>query len=767
MNIAVAVLSGFAVAALAPLAYRYARNLAGWLLALAPAALVLYFAGLAPAVWRGEILRSSQEWAPSLGLSLSFRLDGLSLLFSLLITGAGVVVLIYAGGYLAGHRRLGRFYASLLFFMGSMLGVVLADNLILLFIFWELTSISSYLLIGFDSEREKARKSALQALLVTGGGGLALLAGILLLGQAGGSFEISDLVGRAGPVQSHSLYLPLTALILVGAFTKSAQVPFHFWLPAAMEAPAPVSAYLHAATMVKAGVYLLARLSPVLGGTDFWSITVTSVGAITMLTGAVMAIQKSDLKQLLAYSTVSVLGILTFLAGLGTGYAAEAMAAFLVAHCLYKGALFLVAGTVDHETGTRDIERLGGLWKTMPYTAAAGMLASLSMAGLPPMFGFVSKEMLYEAGLRAPMHAVVLTKILVVTAILLFAVAGAVGFRPFYGGSPSTPKRPHEGPPSMWLGPLALASAGLLLGLAPAQMENAVRYVVLAVAPGQPAKVDLSLFHGLNAALLLSAASVLGGLAIYRARSRMARFGEALGLGRWGPARWYETAFSGLNRLAVAQTRLLQGGYLRYYLSTIVGTAVALTGFALVRSGAVPRTSVLGGVHWHEAALAAIILLSILVAVRTASRLTAVAALGVVGVGIAVLFGMFGAPDLAMTQIVVETLTVILLVLVLHHLPDFSRLTPRGGRWRDAIVAISGGVVMTGLVLAAAAVPHPPSIASYYLENSYPLAQGRNVVNVILTDFRALDTLGEITVVAVAGLGLFALLRLRPPGDKT
>jgi multicomponent Na+:H+ antiporter subunit A len=289
----------------------------------------------------------------------------------------------------------------------------------------------------------------------------------------------------------------------------------------------------------------------------------------------------------------------------------------------------------------------------MPLTAAAGTIASLSMAGLPPLFGFVSKEMLYEAGLRAPLHAVWLTKILVVTAILLFAVAGAVGFRPFFGGSPATPKRPHEGPPSLWLGPLALASAGLLLGLAPAQMENAVRYVVLAVAPGQPAKVDLSLFHGLNTALLLSAVSVLGGLAVFRARVRVIRFGANLGLGRWGPSRWYEAAFAGVNRLAALQTRVLPSGYLRYYLMTIVGTAVVLTGFALIRSGAVARPPVFAGVHRHEAALAAIILLSVLVAVRTASRLTAVAALGVVGVGDRVLFGLFGAPDLAMTQIVV------------------------------------------------------------------------------------------------------------------
>ncbi len=766
MNLAAAVMSGFAVAFLAPVVHRAARAYSGWLLALFPAGLTLYLAGLAPAVWRGEALIAAHEWAPSMGLSLSFRLDGLSLLFSLMITGTGAVVLAYAGGYLAGHPRLGRFYTSLVFFMASMLGLVLADNLILLFIFWELTSISSYLLIGFDSEREKARQSALQALLVTGGGGLALLAGVVLMAQAGGSFEISGLAGAAALIQSHALYLPIASLILIGAFTKSAQVPFHFWLPAAMEAPAPVSAYLHAATMVKAGVYLLARLSPVLGGTDFWYVTVTTAGAATMLSGAVMAYHKSDLKQLLAYSTVSVLGILTFLAGLGTGYAAAAMAVLLVAHCLYKGALFLTAGTVDHETGTRDIERLGGLRRAMPLTAAAAALAAVSMAGLPPLFGFVSKEMLYEAGLRAPLHAAALTAVLVVTAMLLFAVAGAAGFRPFYGGSPSTPRHPHEGPPSLWLGPLLLAGGGLLLGLAPALMENAVRYAVLAAAPGQPVPLKLSLFHGLNTALLLSAASVLGGLVLYGARARLIRFGPARALGRWGPARGYEAALAGLNRFAAAQTRVLQSGHLRYYLLTVVGTAVALTGFALIRGGALPRQPVFGDVRWHEVSLVVVILASILTAVRTESRLTAVVALGVVGVGIAALFALFGAPDLAMTQVAVETLTVILLVLVLYHLPDFSKFTPRVGRQRDAIVAIAAGSLMTGLVLAAAAAPHSTGVAAYYLENSYPLAQGRNVVNVILTDFRALDTLGEITVAAVAGIGVFALLRLRPPGDK-
>jgi len=766
MTIFAAVLSGFAVAVFAPAVHRLAGKSSCWLLAILPAGLTLYFASLAPVVWSGQSIRASYAWAPDLDLHLSFHLDGLSLLFALLISGMGAVVVVYAGGYLNGHPRLGRFYATLFFFMASMLGLVMAGNLILLFTFWELTSISSYLLIGFDSERERARKSALQALLVTGSGGLALLAGAVLLGQIGGSYELSALLARGGAIQADALYLPATALILLGALTKSAQVPFHFWLPAAMEAPAPVSAYLHAATMVKAGVYLLARLTPILGGTVFWSVSLTLIGAITMLTGAIIALYKSDLKQLLAYSTVSVLGILTFLIGLGTGFALEAMTAYLMAHGLYKGALFLTAGTVDHETGTRQIEELGGLWRAMPFTAAAGALAAFSMAGLPPMFGFVSKEMLYEAGMRAPMHAVLLTKVLVLTAILLFAVAGAVGFRPFFGGRTTTPKHPHEGSLNLWLGPLVLACGGLGLGLFPAQLENAIRYGVFAIAPSQAAKVKLGLFHGFNTAVLLSILSLAGGLLIYRFHGRLVRSGWSLPLGRWGPARGYELAVEAMNRLAAAQTKLLQSGYLRYYLLTIVLTAVSLSGFALLRQPVAPEPGVFSGVQPHEAVLAVIILVSILVAVRTSSRLTAVAALGVTGIGIALIYALFGAPDLAMTQVVVETLTVILLVLVLYHLPDFSWLTPRGQRLRDAAVAAAGGGLMATLVLAAASVQHAPSIASYYVENSYPLARGRNVVNVILTDFRALDTLGEITVVAVAAIGVYALLRLRPAGGR-
>ncbi|MBI2088067.1 MAG: NADH-quinone oxidoreductase subunit L, partial [Deltaproteobacteria bacterium] len=366
-----AVLSGFAAALLAPWIDRVGRGRTGWIIAVLPATLFAYFATFVASIRNGEVIRQSHAWIPSLGIDLSFTADGLSVLFALLISGIGALVVVYAGGYLAGHPQLGRFFSYLLLFMSAMLGLVLADNVIALFVFWELTTLSSYLLIGFDHEREAARSAALKSLLVTGIGGLALLAGLILLAQAGGSPELSALAKHGDAIRSHPLYAPILALILAGAFTKSAQVPFHFWLPAAMEAPTPVSAYLHSATMVKAGVYLLARLNPVLGGTDPWLFTVTTTGAVTMVVGAWMALQRTDLKLILAYSTVSALGVLTMLLGLGTPLAIKAASVFLLGHALYKGALFLIAGAVDHETGTRSFDRLGGLKKAMPLTALA------------------------------------------------------------------------------------------------------------------------------------------------------------------------------------------------------------------------------------------------------------------------------------------------------------------------------------------------------------------------------------------------------------
>jgi multicomponent Na+:H+ antiporter subunit A len=392
-----AVFSSFGAALAAPWLHRVTRGATAPLLALLPASLLIYFASFAGRIAKGERVTVSYAWAPNLGVNLSFALDGLSLLFALLICGIGALVVIYAGGYLAGHHQLGRFYAFLLLFMASMLGLVLADNLLLLFVFWELTSISSFLLIGFDHEQEASRAAALQALLVTGGGGLALFAGMILLGLAGDSFELSTLLARGDMVRGDTRYLPILLLVVAGAFTKSAQVPFHFWLPGAMAAPTPVSAYLHSATMVKAGVYLLARLSPILGETATWTAIVAPVGAITMLLGGVIALYQTDLKRILAYSTISALGTLVLLLGLGTAAAITAAIVFLFAHALYKGALFMVAGALDHETGTRDVEQLGGLRRAMPVTAVVAALAAVSLAGFGPVVSFIGKELLLEA----------------------------------------------------------------------------------------------------------------------------------------------------------------------------------------------------------------------------------------------------------------------------------------------------------------------------------------------------------------------------------
>jgi multicomponent Na+:H+ antiporter subunit A len=657
-------------------------------------------------------------------------------------------------------------------FMASMLGLVLAGNVITMFVFWELTSLTSYLLIGVDHDREAARAAALQALLVTGGGGLALLAGLVLLGQVGGSLELATLLSNGDAIRDHSLYLPILLLILLGAFTKSAQTPFHFWLPNAMEAPTPVSAYLHSATMVKAGVYLLARLSPVLGGTEAWHYLVTGAGMVTMLLGALLALAQTDLKRILAYSTVSTLGALVLLLGLDTILSVKAAMLFLLVHALYKGALFLVAGAVDHETGTRDVTRLGGLARVMPVTAVAAGLAALSMAGLPPMLGFINKELLYEAKLQAPRAAGLITTAGVAANVLLVAVAGTVGFRPFFGcrhvlgTSGALLKKPHEAPPAMWLGPLLLAGLGLVNGLLPDAVPSALVSAAASAVRAEPTVVELKLWHGVNPVFALSVLTVAAGVALYAGRDALRHFGpwsSALrSVAGWGPQRGYDLSLHALNAVARAQTRLLQSGYLSSYLTIIIVTTVGLAVYTLASRGEVAwPAGQSSDVRFYELLVGLLILAATVMAVLSSSRLATVAALGVVGYGVALIYTLFGAPDLAMTQFAIETLTVFLFVLVLYRLPRFARLSGRSVRIRDALVALAAGGLMTMLVLVATSVSLQSRLAPYFAENSQTLAKGRNIVNVILVDFRGLDTLGEITVLAVAAIGVYALLKLR------
>jgi multicomponent Na+:H+ antiporter subunit A len=765
MEITGAVLSGFGLSLAAPWLQRVGRGTAGWIIALLPLGLAIYFASLLNPIAAGQVFTTSYPWIPSLEVNLSFYADGLSLLFALLISGIGALVVIYAGGYLAGHPQLGRFYAYLLVFMASMLGVVLADNLIVLFVFWELTSLSSYLLIGFYHTEAESRASALQALLVTGAGGLALLAGFVLLGLAGESWELSTLLSRTELIQAHPFYLPGLALILLGAFTKSAQFPFHFWLPAAMAAPAPVSAYLHSATMVKAGVYLLARLNPVLGGTDVWQNSVVTVGVATMLVGAYLAWLQTDLKRILAYSTISALGTLVMLIGWGSDLAVKAMVVFLVVHSFYKGALFLVAGAIDHETGTRDITQLGGLRRLMPISAVAAGLAALSMAGIPPWFGFIGKELIYEATLNAP----VILALAVAANVLTVVVVGLVAVKPFFAQT-EAPVKAHEAPPSMWLGPAILAGLGLALGLVSGLAGERLIAPAVAAILGRPSEVKLILWDKLslwsenqfNVVLLLSLVTVLGGLWAYSGRETLRRLTQPLNaIGRWGPAWWYDLALEGMMALARLQTRLLQSGYLRFYLLIVIVTTIGLAGTSLlgqINSAMWTRQLT---VQFHQWVVTALILIATVVAAQARSRLTAVAALGVVGYGVALIFILFGAPDLAMTQFAIETLTVILFVLVLYRLPRFAILTSTPARLRDILVASMAGGLMTALILVVTSTPTSSRLTPYFAENSLPLANGRNIVNVILVDFRALDTLGEITVLAVAAIGIYALMKLR------
>jgi multicomponent Na+:H+ antiporter subunit A len=758
-----AVLSGFLLAALAPLFHRWFGDRTSFFLAAFPAALALWFLTQLPAVMAGETLVLAMEWVPSLGMSLTFVVDGLSMLFALLVTGIGTFVLIYAGGYLKGHPDLVRFHLAILAFMVSMLGLVLADGLFTLFVFWELTSITSYLLIGFNHTDLEARKSARQGLFVTVAGGLALMAGLAMLGVAGGSWSLSELNAMDDVLRDHDLYTPLLICLLLGAFTKSAQFPFHFWLPNAMAAPTPVSAYLHSATMVKAGIYLLARLQPSLGGTELWTVTLSVVGALTMFAGAFLAIRHTNIKKLLAYSTVMALGTLTMLLGIGTEGALIAFVTFLLAHSLYKGALFMVAGILDHETGTKDVTAMGGLRPLMPITAVVAMVAALSLAGVPPLFGFIGKELMFASVLEASAWRALVVLLAFSAAILTIAVAAIIALRPFYGQRRQTPRVAHEAPASMLLGPAVLAVLSLLLGLLPALAGTGLLTAAASAVAGTSLEVKLSLWHGINLPLLMSLVSLALGYLLFkrwdRVRARLARLDPLIAR---GPEAGYDAFMDGVVVVSEWQTRVLQNGYMRNYILVMIVTLIALVGNSLLLRHA-PQFHVTLDVQFHEAIVVGTMVMGALFATISRSRLGAVVSVGIMGFSIALIFILSSAPDLGITQLLVETLTVILLVLVLFRLPRFSSLSTPLERVRDVAVAGSLGGLITLLVLTSWSIDQFVPISDYMIANSAPLAHGRNIVNVILVDYRALDTLGEIFVLALAAIGVFAMLKLRAP----
>ncbi len=760
MSLSLLLAAGFAGALAVPLLHRASPRLATLLAIAIPALLCGWLATAVGPVSRGVLPQSVHSWVPSLGVAFSLRLDGLSLLFALLITGIGAAVALYASGYLPDNARRARFYAYLLAFMSSMLGVVLSSDVFLIFVFWELTSITSFLLIGFDHEQEGSRKAATQALLTTGMGGLAMLVGLVIFQNAAGSSEIRDWVALGPSLRAHPAYAAGLILVLLGAYTKSAQFPFHFWLPNAMAAPTPVSAYLHSATMVKAGVYLLARLLPALGGTSLWYVLVGGAGAVTMVAGAALSLRHRDLKAVLAYATVSALGVMVMLVGIGTQAAMLALVVYLTAHAAYKSSLFLVAGAVDHETGTRDLAQLGGLGRKLPLIAAAGALAALSMAGLPPLLGFVGKEALYEAVLHAPRWAVVATVLAVLSHVLLFTVAYRTGVSPFVGAPKQTPHDPHGAPLALWLPPLALAALGLVAVYFLAGLDRAFVAPAVSAMANAAIATHLSLWHGITPMLLLSLLTVGAGLVALVSWARVRQASARLDrLNRYGPSQWYELALVGLGRVGKAQTDALQSGVLRHYTAIVLVTATLAIGLTMLTRGWHLGPITLGDVRFYEAILVAIILAAALATVLARSRLAAVAFMGLVGYGVSLIYVWFGAPDLAMTQFMIETLVVILFVSFLYKLPPHPILSSRGTRIRDGALSLAAGGTMGALALIASDVELPSRISDFHLRNSYLLAHGRNVVNVILVDFRALDTLGEITVLTVAAVGVFALLR--------
>jgi len=760
----------FVAAALAPVLHRWLGDRLGLLLAVVPLAQAAFYISLIPAVAAGETFLIEAPWVPAIGLGFEFLVDGLALLFLLLVSIIGFFVVLYAQGYLHGKRDLGRFFLALFVFMGGMLGIVASDNLILLFVFWELTSISSYLLIGYYHEKEDSRKSALQALLVTGAGGLAMLGGFILLIYATGETRISAMIGQdfqvfGGDQPYQGLYPLILVLILLGAFTKSAQFPFHFWLPNAMAAPAPVSSFLHSATMVKAGVFLLARMHPVLDIDDLWTQIVAPVGAITMVTGVVLGMGQTDLKKILAYTTVSVLGTLTMLLGLGTDLAIKAALTYLLAHALYKAALFMTAGAVDHETGERSVDALGGLRGKMPWTCAAALMAAISMAGLPFAIGFLGKEYFYKAVLYYETGGVPIWEILAVGAsILMVSLAFTAGIKPYFGTFKETPKHAHEAPWLMRIGPILLALAGLKTGLFPTWVsDNLILPATRNVSTNPAFDSVLKYPESFNTALILSIITILSGLALYQVAVKVRqRQGLFQTLGTFGPEGAYNTGLNDLLRFATWQTRFLQHGYLRIYLLVIVLFATFAPAVVLLTNPVNLHLQDLAPVQLTPAFICAVVVVASIYTAVARARITAIVSLGVVGLSIALLFLIFSAADLALTQLLVEALTVILFVLAFYKLPQFKKLSPNPIRWRDAAVAAVFGLVMALTVLVALHLDIDQPVSEFYAQNSFTEAKGRNVVNVILVDFRALDTLGEITVLAIAALGIYALLKLDP-----
>lgn len=779
-----------------PFFYRYLFRIhTGWFVLSVPLLIFILLSRYILPVSEGKSSLYSLPWIPSYNIDISFYLDGLSLVFGLLISGIGTLVVIYSIYYLSKTRELlHNFYVYLLLFMGAMLGVVFSDNLIGFYLFWELTSVSSFLLIAFWYHRKKSRFGAQKAMLITITGGFSMLAAIVMLHHMTGTYSIREIIAQAGDLQEQALFLPAMILLLIGAFTKSAQFPFHIWLPDAMEAPTPISSYLHSATMVKAGIYVVARFTPLFGGTMEWFWIITSVGLITLFWGALNAIRQTDLKALLAFSTISQLGLIMSLLGIGSlalfsdnvpdsifTTAIFAAVFHLVNHSAFKGCLFMVVGIIDHETGTRNTRKLGGLISIMPVSFTLMLIGSFAMAGLPPFNGFLSKEMFFTGSLTLSETAspimgwapVLIPVVAWVASIFTFVYSMILLFHTFSGKYKPNKleKKPHEAPIGMLFSPAILAIVVIVTFFVPNVLGHYIFTPMTAsILPGDVSAfhIHIEAWHGFTLELFMTVGVILIGVLLYKTRNYwkgvFSLLPEVYTLNNG-----YTKGIASAERKAYSFTNTYMSGLTRDYLQYILGTMILLTGGFLLLSDNITFTfSGTAGIEIYEALLALGLVAAALTVMLSKKRLTAIIAIGAVGYLVALFFVIFRAPDLALTQLVVETVSVALYLLCLRFLPEFRfRETARRVQIPNLIISISLGSLITVFTLAAQNHRLFQPISSYY-EDAYELAGANNMVNAILADFRAFDTLLEILVLCIAGLGVYALvsLRLEEKGEK-
>ena len=784
-----AILSPFLLAFVVPFLYKYVRRIhTGWFVLILPILLFTYFIQMLHITSNGRTLFSQAEWIPSLGMNFTVYVDGLSLLFALLITGIGALVVLYSIFYLSKEKeQLGSFYTYLLMFMTAMLGVVLSDNMVVLYLFWELTSISSFLLIGYWYKRERSRYGATKSLLITVFGGLAMLGGFILIYLITDSFSIREAVNQLQLIMASPYFIPAMILILLGAFTKSAQFPFYIWLPDAMEAPTPVSSYLHSATMVKAGIYLVARFSPIFAISEVWFWTISIVGLVTLFWGSFHAVRQNDLKAILAYSTVSQLGMIMLMLGVGAAaihennpafFGAAVLAAIfhLINHATFKGSLFMAAGIIDHETGTRDIRKLGGLMTIMPITFTITLIGTFSMAGLPPFNGFLSKELFFTSMIRisdirftdVSTWGAIFPALAWLASVFTFIYSMMLLFKTFRGRLKvdQLEKKPHEAPIGMLIPPIILAALVVTFFFFPnilaySVIEPAIAAIIPeAIESGSRFAVKIEAWHGFQPELYMTIGVVvlgtIGYLTLSKWRPMYNIFKE-----KWSFNTLYDRSLIGLEKGSYRLTNSYMTGFLRDYLVYVFGFMIIVIGGVMFYQQAFSfQTDQAAPIGTYEVILSLVMVAATITTVFASSRLTAIIALGVMGYTLSLFFVIFRAPDLALTQLIIETISVALFLLCFYHLPKLSlKQKTRRFKMTNFIISLGVGVVVTCLAFASTSQQSLDTISTYFIENSYKLAGGDNIVNVILVDFRGFDTLFEITVLAIAALGIYGLLK--------